>query len=79
MLGVTLVYQSNRYGDFAGAGVIPEQASLDADAGLLLLERRLWLKARVVDLLDAKRWDVVGFPLPRRSVFVSLEARFGEQ
>lgn len=77
-LGATLVYQSNRYGDFSGQGVIPEQASLDVDAALLLLEHRLWLKARVMDVLDADRWDVVGFPLPRRSVYVSLEGRFGE-
>jgi iron complex outermembrane receptor protein len=76
-LGVQLVYQSNRYGDPAGQLVIPEQTSLDLDAALLLLDRALWLKARVTDLLDAPRWDIVGFPLPGRSVFVSLEARVG--
>ena len=74
-LGARLVYQSNRYGDFAGTGIIPEQTSLDLDAALLLLEKSLWLKGRVADVLDAPRWDIVGFPLPGRSVFVSLEAR----
>jgi vitamin B12 transporter len=74
-LGARLVYQSNRYADFAGQAIIPEQASLDLDAALLLLDRTLWLKGRVTDVLDAVRWDVVGFPLPGRSVFVSLEAR----
>jgi iron complex outermembrane receptor protein len=76
-LGARLVYQSNRYGDFAGQAIIPEQASLDLDTALLLLDRTLWLKGRVTDVLDAQRWDVVGFPLPGRSVFVSLEARLG--
>ncbi|HWP08903.1 MAG TPA: TonB-dependent receptor [Polyangiaceae bacterium] len=76
-LGARLVYQSNRYGDLAGTGVIPEQTSLDLDAGLLLLDRTLWLRGRVTDLLDSPRWDIVGFPLPGRSVFVSLEARVG--
>jgi len=76
-LGARLVYQSNRYGDFAGTGIIPEQTSLDLDAALLLLEKKLWLKGRVTDLLDSPRWDVVGFPLPGRSVYVSLEAHAG--
>jgi vitamin B12 transporter len=76
-LGARLVYQSNRYGDLAGQGVIPEQTSIDLDAALLLLDRTLWLKGRVTDLLDSPRWDVVGFPLPGRSVFVSLEAQVG--
>jgi hypothetical protein len=31
----------------------------------------------VADVLDAERYDVVGFPLPRRSFFVSLELRTG--
>lgn len=74
-LGARLVYQSNRYGDLAGQGVIPEQTSLDLDAAFLLLDKTLWLRGRVTDLLDSPRWDVVGFPLPGRSVFVSLETR----
>jgi iron complex outermembrane receptor protein len=73
--GAHLVYQSNRYADFAGEKVIPEQASLDLDATLIGFERALVLRGRVSDVLDAQRYDVVGFPLPRRSVFVSLESR----
>jgi len=76
-LGARLVYQSNRYGDLAGLAVIPEQASFDLDAAVLLLDRTLWLRGRVSDLFDAKRYDVVGFPLPGRSAFVSLEVRSG--
>jgi vitamin B12 transporter len=74
-LGARLVYQSNRYADPAGNAIIPEQASLDLDASLACLERTLFLRGRVTDVLDAKRSDIVGFPLPRRSFFASLELR----
>jgi hypothetical protein len=74
-LGARLVYQSSRYGDPAGQAVIPEQASLDVDAALEGLGGAAILRGRVSDLLDASRFDVVGFPLPRRSLFVSLELR----
>jgi iron complex outermembrane receptor protein len=68
------VYQSSRYADAAGLAVIPEQSSLDAE---LLAQARggAWtLRVRAADLLDAQRFDVVGFPLPRRSAFARLEA-----
>jgi iron complex outermembrane receptor protein len=74
-VGAHLIYQSNRYADFAGEKLIPEQASLDLDATLAGFEHALVLRGRVSDVLDAERYDVVGFPLPRRSVFVSLESR----
>jgi iron complex outermembrane receptor protein len=76
-LGARVVYQSNRYGDLAGLAVIPEQTSLDLDAAVLVLERALWVRGRVTDVFDAERYDVVGFPLPGRSAFVSLEVRAG--
>jgi iron complex outermembrane receptor protein len=71
---VRWVYQSSRYADAAGLAVIPEQSSLDAE---LLAQARggAWtVRVRAADLLDAQRFDVVGFPLPRRSAFASLEA-----
>jgi iron complex outermembrane receptor protein len=76
-LGARLLYQSNRYADFAGLGVIPEQASLDLDAALQGFEGKVWLRGRVTDVLDTPRYDVVGFPLPGRSFFVSLELNTG--
>lgn len=76
-LEARLLYQSSRYADFAGTDVIPEQTSLDLDAVLAALDGKLVLRGRVSDVLDAQRFDVVGFPLPGRSVFVSLEARGG--
>jgi len=74
-LGARLVYQSSRYADPAGQAVIPEQASLDVDAAVEGLGGAAVLRGRVSDLLDSPRFDVVGFPLPGRSAFVSLELR----
>ncbi|WP_437538588.1 TonB-dependent receptor [Sorangium sp. So ce726] len=68
------VYQSSRYADPAGLGVIAEQATLDLDAEARWLGGHLAVRGRVADLLDARRTDVVGFPLPGRSVFFTLES-----
>jgi iron complex outermembrane receptor protein len=69
------LYQSSRYADFAGLVVVPEQHSLDLEATVGLLGGSADLQARLVNVLGTPRWDVVGFPLPGRSLFVSLEAR----
>jgi vitamin B12 transporter len=74
-LGARVVYQSSRYADPAGQAVIPEQASLDVDAAVEGLGGAAVLRGRVSDVLNAARFDVVGFPLPGRSLFVSLELR----
>jgi len=74
-LGMRLVYQSSRYADPAGQAVIPEQATFDVDATFECLDGHAMLRGRVADLFDAPRFDVVGFPLPGRSFFVSLELR----
>jgi iron complex outermembrane receptor protein len=67
------LYQSSRYADPAGLGVIPAQSSLDLELFLRSLDR-ISTRARVANLLDQRRFDVVGFPLPGRSAFVSVEA-----
>ena len=69
------VYQSNRYADLAGLAVIPEQHSLDLEASLSALRGGIVLRARVVNVTGASRYDVVGFPLPGRSFFTSFEGR----
>jgi iron complex outermembrane receptor protein len=69
------VYQSSRYADLAGLAVIPEQHALDLDASASALEGRAVLRARVVNVFDTARYDVVGFPLPGRSFFASFEGR----
>jgi iron complex outermembrane receptor protein len=74
-LGVRHLYQSSRYADLAGLAVIPEQHVLDLDASVAALGGGMVLRARLANVLDSTRYDVVGFPLPGRSVFVSLEGR----
>jgi iron complex outermembrane receptor protein len=54
--------------------VIAEQATVDLDAEARWLGGHLAVRGRVADLLDARRTDAVGFPLPGRSVFFTLES-----
>ncbi|WP_437603696.1 TonB-dependent receptor [Sorangium sp. So ce590] len=68
------VYQSSRYADPAGLGVIAEQATVDLEAETTWLGGHLAARARLANLLDGRRTDVVGYPLPGRSVFFALES-----
>jgi vitamin B12 transporter len=70
------VYQSNRYSDPAGLGVIPQQQWTDLEATLVFLDELITLRGRAGNVFDARRFDVVGFPLPGRSAFLSMEARW---
>jgi iron complex outermembrane receptor protein len=71
---VRWVYQSSRYASTSGLAVIPEQSSLDAEL-LAQTSNEVWsLRFRAADILDSQRFDIVGFPLPGRSFFLSLEA-----
>jgi iron complex outermembrane receptor protein len=70
---VRWVYQSSRYADNAGLAVIPEQSSLDAQLLAQTADERFTVRLRATDVLDTPRFDVVGFPLPGRSAFASLE------
>jgi iron complex outermembrane receptor protein len=70
------IYQSSRYADAAGLGVIPDQSSLDAEAILQTRGEHFTLRARATDLLDTQRYDIVGFPLPKRAGYVALEAKW---
>jgi iron complex outermembrane receptor protein len=69
------LYQASQYADLAGLAVIPEQHSLDLDVTVSALEGGIVLRARVANVFDSARYDVVGFPLPGRSFFASLEGR----
>jgi vitamin B12 transporter len=73
---VRWVYQSSRYADAAGLAVIPDQGSVDAELLAQTAGGALTARLRVADLLDSPRFDVVGFPLPGRSAFLSLEAQW---
>jgi iron complex outermembrane receptor protein len=67
------VYQSSRVADRAGLAVIPEQGMLDLEAQAQLFGGTLRLRARVANALDQRRTDVIGFPLPGRSFYLSME------
>ncbi len=67
------IYQTSRYADTAGLAVIPAQSSLDAELLARTSDAHFTVRVRASDLLDTPRFDVVGFPLPGRSLFVSLE------
>jgi vitamin B12 transporter len=69
-------YESSRYADPAGLVVIPEQGSLDLEAEVGALEDRLALRARLVNLLDQTRFDLIGYPLPGRAAYAALEAKW---
>jgi vitamin B12 transporter len=71
---VRAVYQSNRYVDPAGLGLIPEQATVDLEGDASFFDGRLTARARVADLFDSIRTDIVGYPLPGRSFYAGLEA-----
>lgn len=74
-LGVDVSYQSSRYADAAGLIVIPEQATTNLTASASWLSGSFITRARLVNLFDAERFDIVGYPLPGRSVYVSAEVR----
>jgi vitamin B12 transporter len=71
---VRALYQSSRYVDPAGLGRIDEQTSADVEAYVSWFEGLLTARARMADVFDAPRTDVIGYPLPGRSVYVGLEA-----
>jgi iron complex outermembrane receptor protein len=70
------IYQSSRYADAPGLAVIPDQSSLDLEALAETREGHFTLRARIADVLDAQRFDIVGFPLPRRAGFLALEVKW---
>jgi vitamin B12 transporter len=73
-LGLRAWYQSSRYVDPAGLGVIPQQTSFDLEGSAECLSRALRAQLRLTNLFASQRFDSVGFVLPGRSLFISLEA-----
>ena len=68
------LYQSSRYVDPAGLGVIGQQATVDVEGDVSFFDGLLTARARVADLFNAVRTDIVGYPLPARSIYAGLEA-----
>jgi iron complex outermembrane receptor protein len=75
-VAVSYFYEAARYADPAGLSVIPAQGSLDLEAELGLLDDHLSVRARVSNLLDQTRVDFIGYPLPGRAGYLTLEARW---
>jgi iron complex outermembrane receptor protein len=74
-LTLDAVYSSNRFADAAGLIVIPEQTTLAVSGAASWWSGVLVTRARLANALDSERFDVVGYPLPGRSFYVSAELR----
>jgi vitamin B12 transporter len=72
-LGAELTYLSNRFADAGGLVVIPEQTTLGVTGAASWLAGVVVTRVRLANVLDAQRFDIVGYPLPGRSVYASLE------
>jgi vitamin B12 transporter len=72
-LSADLTYLSNRFADAAGLIVIPDQTTLGVTGAGSWLSGRIVTRLRVANAFDAQRFDIVGYPLPGRSVYASLE------
>jgi vitamin B12 transporter len=73
-LGGRVSHRSSRVADAAGLIVLAAQTTFDLDVTALLLSERIALRAAVENVLDARRFDVLGFPLPGRSYHAAAEA-----
>jgi iron complex outermembrane receptor protein len=73
--GVVYYYQSSRYADSAGLVVIGSQNSLDLtcefDVGTHVV-----VAARASNILDSKAYDMIGYPLAGRAVYLSGELKW---
>lgn len=67
------LHQSSRYGDGSGQVVLPSQGSLDVELSTWWLRRRVGASVRATNLLDQTRRDLIGYPLPGRAGFASLD------
>jgi iron complex outermembrane receptor protein len=75
--GVTVVHQASRYVDEAGLTVLPHQTTVDVDAAVAfgLGAGALTVRGRVTNLTERARYDYVGYPLPPRQGFMTVETR----
>jgi iron complex outermembrane receptor protein len=72
-LSADLTYLSNRFADAGGLIVIPEQTTLGVTGAASWSGGVVVTRARLANVLDAQRFDIVGYPLPGRSFYASLE------
>ena len=72
-LGADLGYLSSRFADAAGLIVIPSQTTLGITGAATWWRGILVTRLRVANVLDTQRFDIVGYPLPGRSLYASIE------
>ncbi len=65
-------WQSGHFADRANRVALPTRASLDVGVATSTADDRLQLTARVDNLLDRHNSDLIGFPLPGRTMMVTL-------
>jgi hypothetical protein len=73
-LAVLYSYRSSRFADPAGQIVLPEQHTVDIEATTAHLGGALVARFAVRNVLGARQLDLIGLPLPGRSVHAGLEA-----
>jgi iron complex outermembrane receptor protein len=69
-------FEAARYADAAGLIVIPAQQSLDFEGELAVLADHLAARVRFSNVLDQPRADLIGYPLPGRAAYFTLEAKW---
>jgi vitamin B12 transporter len=75
-LSAAYFHASSRYADAAGLIVLPPQGSLDLEGELGLHDDHLAIRVRVSNALDQIRADLIGYPLPGRAFYTSMESRW---
>lgn len=73
-LTLRYLYRSSRVADPAGLIILGEQSELDLELAAALYDGTLRLRAWLQNLLDRRQSDLLGYPLPGRSAYASMEA-----
>jgi iron complex outermembrane receptor protein len=73
-IGTRLLYRAPRSADPAGLIELPAQLLLDIDASLSFARESLVVRGRLSNLLGDVTTDQIGYPLPGRAGYVSVEA-----
>lgn len=72
-VGARLTHRSSKYADTAGLLIIRDQAELDTYTTIRLFNGLLAARTAVVNVFNSAEFDLIGLPLPGRSVHVSIE------
>jgi iron complex outermembrane receptor protein len=68
------VYRSSEFADRAGFIVIPEQITVDTTLEASFARKAIVARVRLANVFDAASFDIVGYPLPGRTLHASVEA-----